>query len=50
VLGDLANLGVDYTDVVEVLEDEAIEKFEASWNELIDSIAAELKRLSADGT
>jgi transaldolase len=43
VLDELATLGVDYDDVVRVLEEEAIEKFEASWNELIDSIQAELK-------
>jgi transaldolase len=50
VLADLDRLGVDYNDVVEVLEDEAIEKFEASWNELIESIRSELERLAADGT
>ena len=40
---ELASLGVDYDDVVRVLEEEGVEKFEASWNELIDSIQAELK-------
>jgi transaldolase len=48
VLDDLSKLGVDYDDVVQVLEEEAIEKFEASWNELIDSITSELKRLAAE--
>lgn len=43
VLDDLAAAGVDYDDVVRVLEEEGIEKFEASWKELIDSIQAELK-------
>jgi transaldolase len=43
VLDDLAAVGVDYDDVVRVLEEEAIEKFATSWNELIDSIQAELK-------
>jgi transaldolase len=43
VLDDLAAVGVDYDDVVRVLEEEGVEKFEASWNELIDSIQAELK-------
>ena len=32
----LAAIGIDYDDVVEVLEDEAVEKFEISWNELLD--------------
>ena len=31
VLDDLAALGIDYDDVVEVLEDEGVEKFDASW-------------------
>src|SRR5437763_2107431 len=48
VLADLAALGIDYDDVVQVLEDEAIEKFENSWNELIESIQSELKRLAGD--
>jgi transaldolase len=43
VLDDLAAAGIDYDDVVRVLEEEGVEKFEASWNELIDSIQAELK-------
>src|SRR3954470_8587882 len=44
VLDRLGDLGVDYDDVVRVLEDEAIEKFETSWNELIDSITSELEK------
>ncbi len=31
VLADLAAVGVDYDDVVAVLEDEGVEKFEAAW-------------------
>jgi transaldolase len=46
VLDDVAALGVSYDDVVKVLEDEGIEKFEASWNELLSSTEAELKRLT----
>jgi transaldolase len=48
VLDDLAAVGVDYDDVVQVLEDEAIEKFENSWNELIESIQGELDKLGAE--
>jgi transaldolase len=48
LLSDLGELGVDYDDVVQVLEDEAIEKFEASWNELIESIQSELERLAGE--
>ena len=43
VLDDLAAIGIDYDDVVRVLEEEGVEKFEASWTELIKSIEAELK-------
>src|SRR3954471_15874688 len=44
VLDSLGELGINYDDVVQVLEDEAIEKFETSWNELIDSITSELEK------
>src|SRR3954452_9794121 len=44
VLDGLRDLGVSYDDVVRVLEDEAIEKFETSWNELIDSIEGEMEK------
>ncbi len=47
VLDSLAAIGVDYDDVVKVLEDEGVEKFEASWKELVDSTKAELKKLAA---
>jgi transaldolase len=46
VLDSLAALGIDYDDVVRVLEDEGVEKFEASWNELTESTERELKRLA----
>src|SRR5438270_3939775 len=48
VLDQLGSLGIDYDDVVQLLEEEAIEKFEASWNELIDSIESELKKLAKE--
>jgi transaldolase len=35
---DLEELGIGYDDVVQVLEDQGVEKFEASWNELLDTI------------
>jgi transaldolase len=46
VLDRLAELGIDYNDVVKVLEEEGVEKFEASWNELVESTRSELKRLA----
>jgi transaldolase len=38
VFADLADLGIGYNDVVQVLEDEGVAKFETSWNELLDTI------------
>ncbi|OEU88424.1 transaldolase [Streptomyces abyssalis] len=46
VLDAVAAAGISYDDVVQVLEDEGVEKFEASWNELLSSTEAELKRLT----
>lgn len=43
----LKEAGVDYDDVVRVLEEEGVEKFEASWKELLGSIDGELKDKSA---
>ncbi len=45
-LDALAAVGIDYDDVVKVLEDEGVSKFEASWNDLLKSTEAELKRLT----
>jgi transaldolase len=45
VLADLEAAGVSYDDVVQVLEDEGVDKFEVSWNELLGSVKSELDRL-----
>ena len=50
LLDELATLGVDYDDVVQVLEDEGVEKFEAAWSELITSVQGELEKLAKDGS
>ncbi|GAA4868078.1 transaldolase [Kitasatospora terrestris] len=42
VLEAVAAAGVDYDDVVQVLEDEGVEKFETSWNELLATVTATL--------
>jgi len=42
VLDALAQLGIEYNDVVEVLEREGVEKFEASWLELLDTVRGQL--------
>jgi len=38
VFADLEKLGIGYDDVVQVLEDEGVAKFEASWNALLETI------------
>ncbi|HEU4912238.1 MAG TPA: transaldolase [Actinomycetes bacterium] len=50
VMSALGAAGIDMADVVQVLEDEGVEKFETSWNELLESTRAELERLAAEGT
>ncbi|HWB65492.1 MAG TPA: transaldolase [Mycobacteriales bacterium] len=46
VLDQLADLGISYDDVVATLEREGVEKFIASWQELTDTVQAELKKLA----
>ncbi|MET8949341.1 transaldolase [Streptomyces sp. NPDC004393] len=45
-LDAVEKLGISYDDVVQLLEDEGVEKFEASWIDLLKSTEAELKRLA----
>ena len=42
VFADLEALGIGYDDVVQVLEDEGVSKFEVSWTELLQTIQNEL--------
>ncbi|MEC4020823.1 transaldolase [Streptomyces sp. H27-D2] len=42
----LAGAGVSYDEVVQLLEDEGVEKFESAWTDLLKSTQAELKRLA----
>jgi transaldolase len=46
VLDSLEEAGIDFDDVVRALEDEGVEKFEASWSELTDSTQQELEKLA----
>ncbi len=39
----LKEAGVDYDDVVRVLEEEGVEKFETSWKELLETVTKELE-------
>jgi transaldolase len=47
VLDRLAQLGIDYTDVTDVLEREGVDKFEKSWQELLGTVTDELERAGA---
>jgi transaldolase len=38
VMDDLARLGIDYDDVIEVLENEGVDKFVKSWDELTATV------------
>jgi transaldolase len=42
VFADLAALGIEYDDVVRVLEEEGVEKFAASWKEFLGTIEANM--------
>ncbi|MCU1591815.1 MAG: tal [Frankiales bacterium] len=48
LLDDLEAAGIDYDDVVELLEVEGVQKFEDAWNELIESVTANLEKAGAD--
>jgi transaldolase len=42
VFRQLEALGIHYDDVTAVLEDQGVEKFEASWNELLETIRTQM--------
>ena len=42
VFEQLERLGISYDDVVEVLENQGVEKFATSWNELLETIKTEM--------
>ncbi len=42
ILDDLERLGISYHDVVETLEREGVEKFEASWQQLLERVSVAL--------
>ncbi|MFI9364017.1 transaldolase [Kitasatospora sp. NPDC053057] len=48
VLDAIAAAGVDYDDVVQVLEDEGVQKFEQSWQELLDTVTASLASFAGE--
>ena len=44
LFAQLAQLGISYDDVVKVLEDEGVAKFEVSWKEMLETIRAEMAK------
>jgi transaldolase len=49
VFDGLRDVGVDFADVLEVLEREGVEKFEKSWQELVDAIQRQLEEAGDRG-
>jgi transaldolase len=49
-LDELAALGIDYDDVVDTLEREGVEKFSASWMELLSGVEASLRDARTGGS
>jgi transaldolase len=47
-LDDLEAAGIDYDDVVQVLEDQGLETFEHAWSDLIESVTDQLEKAGAD--
>jgi transaldolase len=44
VLDRLEKIGISYDDVVQVVEDDGVDKFKKSWQELSDTVRAELEK------
>lgn len=49
LLDRIAGLGIDYTEVVTKLEDEGLDKFVASWEELTGTVAGRLDAVTGKG-
>jgi transaldolase len=46
ILQAMGDVGVDYDDVMDVLEREGVDKFTDSWNELVDDVDKERQKLT----
>ena len=46
VLSQLQAIGLDYAEIVQALEDDGVRKFDASWQQLSEQLAATLRRPS----
>ena len=43
VMKSLADAGIDYDDVIATLEQEGVDKFVTAWNELLETVKANLE-------
>ncbi|WP_405774345.1 transaldolase [Streptomyces sp. NBC_01538] len=48
-LAAVERLGISYDEVVKLLEDEGVAKFETAWNELLDAVTKSLDSKGVDG-
>ncbi|CAN5563617.1 transaldolase [soil metagenome] len=48
VMDDLAKVGIDYDDVITTLESEGVDKFVASWDELVETVKGQLGSASRE--
>ena len=46
VLDDLAAQGISYSEVVDLLEVEAVDKFEKAWGELLAGVTTEIEKVA----
>jgi transaldolase len=42
VMDDLKAVGIDYDDVIAALEQEGVDKFSKSWQELLDTVSEQM--------
>jgi transaldolase len=47
VLDAVVAVGVDWDEVLQVLESEGVSKFEASWDELVETVRAQMEKAKA---
>jgi transaldolase len=43
VMDDLRSVGIDYDDVIATLEQEGVDKFSKSWQELLDTVSEQME-------
>ncbi|GCD89183.1 transaldolase [Nocardioides sp. LS1] len=47
VFDRLAAVGIDFDDVLKVLEDEGVDKFQKSWDELVQTVSGQMEKAGA---